>query len=540
MAKNRHWNGQGFYRPDSYFGPWSIIPDSLNHYLAIVGTLDLAVLATSAAKSDSPSTPLPTEKPDIAEKKKAKQGELADKQKRHDEMAKDIEDHSKNLQERKDKKSETDQAEIEKSEAELEEKKKNHKALGDEIDGCKKDLEDMDDTETGEEEAAALRTSATAQQQAAPVGVDDAEPQAYELHGDTAIITMSGPITKYPTSFQAVIGGASTVMAQHAIREANADGAVTRIALKIDSPGGTCSGIYELMQEVANSKKPLWAYGEDAMASAAYFAATNASYIACTPTAMIGSVGTLVMLKDTSGKYALDGIKVMAIGTGVHKGAGMDGTEITDEQKAYFQGIVDETNTHFVQAIKTSRELTDEQFADVTKAGVYIGAKAVAAGLVDSVMSFEQFLAKFEADTDKSVMEAAAQNANRIRIEMKSRALLAEMIGAGIPPALAIAEYTAGHTLEQAKAANAEAITNADKIRQKFGVSAIDGQTAPVELKEKTVDQVQATFMQTVEEHMKKNPNMAKREAISQMVSAHPELYETWKKSFPVAKGING
>jgi Skp family chaperone for outer membrane proteins len=131
MAKNRHWNGQGFYRPDSYFGPWSIIPDSLNHYLAIVGTLDLAVLATSAAKSDSPSTPLPTEKPDIAEKKKAKQGELADKQKRHDEMAKDIEDHSKNLQDRKDKKSETDQAEIEKSEAELEEKKKNHKALGD-------------------------------------------------------------------------------------------------------------------------------------------------------------------------------------------------------------------------------------------------------------------------------------------------------------------------------------------------------------------------------------------------------------------------
>jgi hypothetical protein len=105
---------------------------------------------------------------------------------------------------------------------------------------------------------------------------------------------------------------------------------------------------------------------------------------------------------------------------------------------------------------------------------------------------------------------------------------------------MAIAEYTAGHTLEQAQQANAEAITNADKIREKFGVSASDGQTAPVELQEKTVDNVQATFMQTVEEHMKANPKMAKREAISQMVSAHPDLYETWKKSFPVAKGISG
>jgi hypothetical protein len=171
---------------------------------------------------------------------------------------------------------------------------------------------------------------------------------------------------------------------------------------------------------------------------------------------------------------------------------------------------------------------------------VYIGQKAVAAGLVDAVMSFEQFLTKFEADTDKNVMEAAAQNANRIKIEMKSRELLAQMTAAGIPMALAHSEYIAGHTLEQAKAANAEAITNADKIREKFGVSASDGQTAPVELKEKTVDQVQAIFMQTVEEHMKKNPKMEKREAISQMVSAHPDLYETWKKSFPVAQGIAG
>jgi signal peptide peptidase SppA len=635
MAKNRHWNGQGFYRPDSYFGPWSIIPDSLNHFLAIVGTLDLAAMATAAAKSDSPSTPLPTLNPDLKEKKQAG---FIEKKAAHEKSAADIADHEKDLAAKKDAKSKTDQDEIDKSEKSLAEKKKNHAALTEDLESCR---DEMDDTETPTEQrtriiqggpgsgprpgngtgnahvqdkwgtahenaetkeehenAAAYHdarsdrlrlmggkgANAAAQQhnwagdkhRAAANGsgssdsANEATKQAhnverreglrselvldgglpgqlpaqvqpsYELTDNgTAILTMSGPITKYPTSFQAVIGGASTVMTQNAIRKANADDAVARIALVIDSPGGTCAGIYEFMQEVSGSKKPLWVYGEDTLASAAYFAATNASYIACTPTAMIGSVGTLLMLKDTSGAYKLDGIKVMAIGTGVHKGAGMDGTEITDEQKSYFQSIVDETNTTFVQAVKTSRELSDEQFADVTKAGVYIGAKAVTAGLVDGVMSFEQFLTKFEADTDKNVMEAAAQNANRIKIEMKSRELLAQMIAAGIPQALAIAEYTAGHTLEQAQQANAQAIQDADKIREKFGVSASDGQT-PVELKEKTVDNVQATFMQTVEEHLKSHPKMPKREAISQMISAHPDLYESWKKSFPVAQGISG
>jgi protease-4 len=535
MARiNRHKNAQGFYRPEAYLGLWSILPDSLSHYLAVVGALDLPAMAAAAAEKDkekgdaSPSTPLPTQKPDIGKKKTEKKASIDEKQKRHDEMAKDINDHEKDLAAKKDKHSEDDKDAIDKSEESLAEKKKNHSALKDEIDKDKKDLEDLEEQEEADEEAqarAALEFRGQAED-----GGDSFE--AYDLHGDTAIITLSGPMTKYPTSFQSVIGGASTVQVQYAIRLANKDPEVARIALRLDSPGGTCAGTFALMEEVKNSAKPLWAYGEDMMCSCAYFTACGADKIFCNATAMVGSVGTLVMLRDTSGAYSMAGIKMVLIGSGKHKGAGMEGTEITDEQKAYFQSRVDDINSQFVGAVKDARKLNDKQLAEVAEAGVYVGAKAASAGLIDGVLGWEEFLAKFEAETNPQALAAAAEQAKTAKIVMAAwadaRILLAEMVKAVGSVDFAVTMFTQGKTLDQAKVLRAEQINAAESLRLKTGISASDGQ-GPLNLGS-TIDATENQFIQKVAAY-KAEHKCDQRAAMSAVIKSDPELHEAWMQA---------
>jgi len=71
----------------------------------------------------------------------------------------------------------------------------------------------------------------------------------YELLPDgIAVIDIAGPMTKYPTTFQALLGGTSTLRAREALRAASRSDVVSGIMLRIDSPGGTTAGLGELAE----------------------------------------------------------------------------------------------------------------------------------------------------------------------------------------------------------------------------------------------------------------------------------------------------
>src|SRR5690606_31819803 len=129
-----------------------------------------------------------------------------------------------------------------------------------------------------------------------------------------------GAMTKQGSSF----GGASTVRTRRAIRSAAADKSVSAIMLLIDSPGGSVSGTSDLADDVANAKKkkPVYAYIEDTCCSAAYWVASQCSAIYANPTAIVGSIGTYMVVADYSRMAENAGVKVHCISTGKYKGAG--------------------------------------------------------------------------------------------------------------------------------------------------------------------------------------------------------------------------
>lgn len=244
------------------------------------------------------------------------------------------------------------------------------------------------------------------------------QPKAYDAAGDyqieegVAIIRLTGPMMKYVSSLS---GGTSTVVARRRIRNAVGNGSVRAILLQIDSPGGTVSGTHDLADDVAAAarQKPTFAYVEDLGASAAYWVASQATKVYANPTAMIGSIGTYAVIEDYSEQAEMLGIKVHVIRAGAFKGAGEPGTEITAEQLAEWQRIVDELNGFFVRGVAAGRSLDMEKVNDLADGRVHIGAAAKKLKLIDGVQSLDETLGQLARTSKPRTRSNAMAEANQ-------------------------------------------------------------------------------------------------------------------------------
>lgn len=219
------------------------------------------------------------------------------------------------------------------------------------------------------------------------------QPKPYRMSGSKAILTLSGTLMKAPSSFS---DATSTVYFRRKLSQAANDPDVSEIVLAIDSPGGTAAGTNDAAEAVraAAQKKPVLAYCEDMACSAAYWIASQASRIVANPTALVGSIGTLLVVYDYSRLAANEGIEPIVFSTSGIKGAGVPGTKVTEEQKAHFQRIVDDLNSHFLAAVQAGRRMSDAQLAAAATADVWVGQAAVTMGLVDEIASFDTVLAQ--------------------------------------------------------------------------------------------------------------------------------------------------
>lgn len=206
-----------------------------------------------------------------------------------------------------------------------------------------------------------------------------------------AVVRLQGLLMKGASS----MGGTSTVQARRDLRQAVADDSVGGILLAIDSPGGTVAGTDDLAAEVrtARQSKPVYAHIDDLGASAAYWIASQAERVSVnSPTALVGSIGTLQVLRDVSAAAQKQGVRTLVFGTGPFKGLGTPGSAITDDQAAHVQQLVNSVQTSFDAAVKAGRGMNDEQLAAVRHGGVFHAQDALRRRLVDAVQPLSKTL----------------------------------------------------------------------------------------------------------------------------------------------------
>lgn len=218
---------------------------------------------------------------------------------------------------------------------------------------------------------------------------------------DLAVVDIEGSLTKRGSSLS---GAGSMIRLRQEIRQLANDSSVGGIMLRIDSPGGTVAGTPDLAAAVADAaqKKPVHAYVEDLAASAAYWIASQAARItANSKTAAVGSIGTYMGLYDLSGAAAREGIKAVVIKTGKHKGAGFPGSEVTEEQKALWQELVDKTQAEFTAGVASGRKLTIAQVEALADGRVYMAGDAQTHGLIDGIGSFDSAMQTLVSAADE-------------------------------------------------------------------------------------------------------------------------------------------
>ena len=166
------------------------------------------------------------------------------------------------------------------------------------------------------------------------------------------------------------------------------------LMVHVNSPGGSVYQTDELYLKLKEykekTKRPLYfSFGETA-ASGGYYIAACADCICADRNTLTGSIG-VYMGPIYSAEKLLDrlGIEADIIKSAPNKAMGSGFEDLTDEQKAIYQSVVDEMYGRFVQVVAEGRGMSTEQVKVVADGRVYTAAQAQSSGLIDEICSYE-------------------------------------------------------------------------------------------------------------------------------------------------------
>ncbi len=212
----------------------------------------------------------------------------------------------------------------------------------------------------------------------------------------TAVLPIMGGLTHRSTGMEALCsnGLSSYASIMREFDEALADDTVERIVLHVDSGGGEATGCFDLANHIhANrGKKQIIAYVDGMSASAAYALTSAADEVIASPNADVGSIGVIMIHEDWSKMLAKQGVEATIIKAGANKGMGSPYTPLSKEAKETMQARIDDLYDSFTGLIAQNRPMTQDD-AKATEASVYNAKDALSLGLIDKIMTPDEFAA---------------------------------------------------------------------------------------------------------------------------------------------------
>lgn len=216
------------------------------------------------------------------------------------------------------------------------------------------------------------------------------EEDSYSEINGIALLSLKGTMMKNPTAIERVFLGATcTGQLCASINEIGKNPNIKGVLLDVDSGGGSVQGVIEASEALRglHEQKPVVTFTDGMMASASYWVGSQATTIVASPSARVGSIGVYVPVIDYKEQYAEQGINVEVITNkdGIYKGAGLEGTSLTDEQKAQIQDEVEDIYGEFKNSVLSSRSIPN----DAMQGQAFMGKRATEKNLIDAVGDFE-------------------------------------------------------------------------------------------------------------------------------------------------------
>lgn len=214
------------------------------------------------------------------------------------------------------------------------------------------------------------------------------------LRDGVAVIPVIGPIFRYANLLTELSGATSTQRLAQNFQAALDSPQAHAIVLNIDSPGGQAPGIAELAAQIAAARgqKPIVAYAGDMAASAAYWLATAAGEIVLSETALVGSIGAVMVGTDTSQRDAAQGVRRYKITSAASPLKALDPSTRAGEDQV--RAIVDALAEKFIAAVAANRAVSSEMVRQHFGQGGLVPRPedAIARGMANRIGQFEELL----------------------------------------------------------------------------------------------------------------------------------------------------
>jgi protease-4 len=168
---------------------------------------------------------------------------------------------------------------------------------------------------------------------------------------------------------------------------------VKAILLNIDSPGGGVAVSQEIYAEVKRlrekNKKTIVAYLSSTGASGAYYIACAADKIVANPGTIVGSIGVIAEWVNYADLLQWAKLKDVVFKTGEFKDTGSPTRPITENERKYFQGLIDDMYVQFVEAVSSGRKMDLQEVRAVADGRVFTGRDAQQRKLIDEIGNFQ-------------------------------------------------------------------------------------------------------------------------------------------------------
>ncbi len=173
-----------------------------------------------------------------------------------------------------------------------------------------------------------------------------------------------------------------------ALRTAAEDENIKAVVLAVDSPGGEVTASDILWHEIkkVSAVKPVVSAMSSMGASGAYYLSCGANWIVANDTTFTGSIGVIIQTLNYEGLFQKVGLDAVVFKSGKFKDMLSGSRPMTPEEKAYVEGMVQQTYGRFLDIVANARNLSAGDLREGLADGrVLTGRDAKEAGLVDQI-----------------------------------------------------------------------------------------------------------------------------------------------------------
>jgi len=211
------------------------------------------------------------------------------------------------------------------------------------------------------------------------------------------------------------------------LRKLADDDSVKAIIIHVNSPGGGVAASEEIYGEVKRirdeKKKYIASSIETVGASGAYYVSSPTNKIYANRGSVVGSIGVIAEWVNYGDLMRWAKLKPELLKVGKFKDTGDPTRELTPDERAYMQGLIDNMYGQFVQAVADGRHSKVEDIKPIADGRVWTGEQAAGMHLIDGIGDFRTVV----METAKAVNISGEPSL--VRAERPRKSLLDLMFG---------------------------------------------------------------------------------------------------------------